>query len=89
VLKIKRAMEQCEERGVAMHSVLVGGGVSANSRLRSAMQDLTHKRGVSLLIPDLAYCMDNAAMIGGLGFEMLRHGMVSGLDLQPVPTTAC
>ncbi|MBU6413671.1 MAG: tRNA (adenosine(37)-N6)-threonylcarbamoyltransferase complex transferase subunit TsaD [Planctomycetes bacterium] len=89
VLKMKRAIEQCEERGIKVQSVLVGGGVSANSRLRSAMQELAKKLGVALVIPKMAYCMDNAAMIGGLGYELLSQGITSGLDLQPVPTTAC
>lgn len=89
MLKMKRAMEQCETRGVQIRSILVGGGVSANSRLRSEIEKLAKGRGVVLMMPRLAYCMDNAAMIGGLGHEMLKQGMVSGLDLQPVPTTAC
>ncbi len=88
-MKMKRAMEQCDERGVKVRSVLMGGGVSANSRLRTTMDELARKRGVPLVIPKLAYCMDNAAMIGGLGHEMHKQGLVSGLELQPVPTTAC
>lgn len=89
VLKIKRAIDQCEERGEPIRSILVGGGVSANSRVRSALHELAAKRGVTLVIPHLAYCMDNAAMIGGLGCQMLTQGIVSGMDLQPVPTTSC
>jgi N6-L-threonylcarbamoyladenine synthase len=89
VLKVKRAMDQCGERRVPVRSVLVGGGVSANSRLRAELANLAQQRGVELWLPGLEYCMDNAAMVGGLGCEMLRRGMVSGLDLQPVPTTAC
>jgi N6-L-threonylcarbamoyladenine synthase len=89
VLKVKRAMDQCGERGVQVRSVLVGGGVSANSRLRAELAGLAQKRGVELWLPRMEFCMDNAAMVGGLGCEMLRRGMVSGLDLQPVPTTAC
>lgn len=89
VLKLRRAMDQCAERGVRVRSVLVGGGVSANSRLRAELAAVCQKRGVLLCLPGLEYCMDNAAMIGGLGCQMLQRGMVSGLDLQPVPTTAC
>jgi tRNA A37 threonylcarbamoyltransferase TsaD len=37
----------------------------------------------------MKYCIDNAAMIAGLGARMLEAGITSGLDLAPVPTTAC
>lgn len=89
VLKLKRAIEQCGSRGVRIRSVLVGGGVSANSRLRAELDTLTQRQRVRLSLPAMEYCMDNAAMVGGLGCEMLRLGLVSGLDLQPIPTTAC
>ena len=91
VLKLERAME----RGVAdvgpggFRSLIVGGGVSANSRLRRELQTLAERRGVRLWIPTLGLCVDNAAMIAGLGGEMLSRGVVSDLSLQPVPTTAC
>jgi tRNA A37 threonylcarbamoyltransferase TsaD len=37
----------------------------------------------------MRYCVDNAAMIAGLAYPLLRAGEESGLDLVPVPTTAC
>lgn len=70
-------------------SLIVGGGVSANSRLRAQAAAFAQKHGLRLRLPELAYCIDNAAMIAGLGAIRLEQGETSGLDLAPVPTTAC
>ncbi len=47
-------------------SVVVAGGVSANSRLREKMKERADKFGMRFVAPDMEYCMDNAAMIGFL-----------------------
>ena len=44
--------------------IAVAGGVSANSELRSRLKQECAKRGYTLYLPDLAYCGDNAAMVG-------------------------
>jgi len=46
------------------NSVLVTGGVSANSRLRKDLEIWAQSKKVLLKIPPLRYCTDNAAMIG-------------------------
>jgi N6-L-threonylcarbamoyladenine synthase len=84
LLKLRRALEQAGP----FKALLAGGGVIANSRLRRELSELAAERGLPLVIPAPALCVDNAAMIAGLGFHMLRAGRVSGLDLQAVPTTA-
>ena len=48
-------------------TLLVGGGVCANSRLRTELETLAGERGLDLRLPKMAYCLDNAAMIAGLG----------------------
>ena len=53
--------------------LVIAGGVSANSKLRSEAQSLCEKLGISLSIPELKYCGDNAAMIASQGyFEYLK-----------------
>lgn len=47
-------------------TLLVGGGVSANSRLRAELADLAVARKLDLRLPAMPYCLDNAAMIAGL-----------------------
>lgn len=46
-------------------SLLVGGGVSANTRLRRELQDIAHKNALAIRLPKMKYCLDNAAMIAG------------------------
>lgn len=45
-------------------TVVVAGGVSANSELRKRMKQTADERGINLYYPELCYCGDNAAMIG-------------------------
>eukprot|EP00913_Durusdinium_trenchii_P006333 g5945.t1 len=63
--------------------LIVGGGVSANSRLRAEADAFARKHGLTLCLPEMAYCIDNAAMIAGLGALTLEAGGPSGLDLSP------
>jgi N6-L-threonylcarbamoyladenine synthase len=82
-IKLERALA-----GATYHTLLCGGGVSANSLLRARLTDLAKKHGLALVLPPLHYCTDNAAMIAGLGSALLRRGARSGLDLQAQPTSA-
>lgn len=88
MLKMERALARLRERGVQVRSVLVGGGVSANSRLRGELSRFAGAHSLSLVIPPMEYCMDNAAMIGGLAYHRLVAGQVDGLSLAAEPTTA-
>jgi N6-L-threonylcarbamoyladenine synthase len=86
MVKLQRAIERV--RGDC-GTLLVGGGVSANSRLRAEVTEFAERQGLELLMPPLDYCLDNAAMIAGLAFHLLEAGCVSDLSLSPVPTTSC
>lgn len=85
ILKLGRAFDQQP----GCRALLVGGGVSANSRLRTELGAFCAERGIDLRLAEMRYCIDNAAMIAGLGTRMLEAGRRSGLELAPVPTTAC
>jgi N6-L-threonylcarbamoyladenine synthase len=87
VLKVQRALAHVRERGIECATLLVGGGVSANSRLRRELAGLGEREGLDVRLPRLDLCVDNAAMIAGLGEVMLRAGVVDGLELEAVPTT--
>ncbi len=54
-------------------TLVVAGGVSANSELRRRMQQEADRIGLRLVLPRLSYCLDNAAMIGLVGHEKLRR----------------
>ena len=56
------------DRNSDMKALVLAGGVAANSHLRSALEQFTKKRGISLYMPDRSLCGDNASMIGAAAF---------------------
>ena len=85
VIKTQRAVRAAPVR---YRTLLVGGGVSANSRLRAELASLAADEDLDLRLPDLRYCLDNAAMIAGLAAERLARGDADGLDLRASPASA-
>ena len=67
--------------------VILTGGVSANSRLRTRAVELAQKKRWTLVIPPIRYCTDNAAMIGYVGVLKLNQGQRSDLNLGPSPSS--
>ena len=61
--KVKKAVTQTGVREIA-----IGGGVSANSGIRTALTNAAKKHGWTTHIPKFEYCTDNAAMIGIVGY---------------------
>ena len=65
-------------------ALIVGGGVSLNSRLRAALQDVAAREKVELLMAKPKYCGDNGAMIAGLAFYRGNHEAdAMSLDVNP------
>jgi N6-L-threonylcarbamoyladenine synthase len=64
-------------------TVVVAGGVAANSGLRKEMQASCMRAGIRLVLPSLQFCADNAAMIALAGYLRHRRGERSALDLNP------
>ncbi len=66
--------------------IALAGGVAANSGLREMLQSRADKNGMTLYVPPLSLCGDNAAMIGCQGYYEYLAGTVAGADLNAVAT---
>ncbi len=66
-------------------SLIVTGGVAANSRLRREAAAAADRLGLPLFVPPLALTTDNAAMIAAAGHVNLRRGLRAGWDLNAEP----
>jgi len=71
VLMLK-AIAACKESGI--NSLVIAGGVAANSRLREVATQRCEKAGIRLRIPSPALCTDNGAMVAALGSLMVAAG---------------
>lgn len=63
----------------------LAGGVSANSGLRAAFEQACQKAGITLYLPQLKLCGDNAAMIGSAAYYRLMRGEIADLSLNAKP----
>ncbi len=81
-LKVGRALDAHAD----LRTILAGGGVLANAALRRRLAALAAERDVTLRLARPEYCGDNAAMIAGLGRELLAAGHASDLSLEAEPT---
>lgn len=81
VEKLERAIDRTDVGAIAL-----GGGVAANSRLRARVAELAERSGLTAHIPPFKLCLDNAAMIAGLGYHHWRAGDLAELDLDADPT---
>ena len=68
------------------NKLVIAGGVSANSKLRSEAEKMCKKHGWSLYLPELKYCGDNAAMIASQGCYEYKAGTVAGENLNAYAT---
>ena len=75
---LSRLFKAVEDTG--LKTIVAGGGVAANSRLRGM---LAERSDIRCIFPSLKLCTDNGAMIAGVGYRYLQRG-----DTSPWNTTA-
>ena len=66
-------------------SIILGGGVACNSRLRQRLADAAKQRDIPLYYPSKKLCMDNAAMVAGLAYHKYDEEAFSGLEVEAMP----
>jgi N6-L-threonylcarbamoyladenine synthase len=82
-VQIAKTMAAAKEFGTP--TVLLGGGVVANTRLRDRLAEEGNRQGIRVLSPSLGLCTDNAAMIAVLGAARWSRGERSSLDTPADP----
>jgi N6-L-threonylcarbamoyladenine synthase len=80
---VQKSLRACRLHGV--FDLLIGGGVAANSRLRSLAAARADAAGVRLRVPRPGLCTDNGAMVAALGADLVARGVSSPLSLGADP----
>jgi N6-L-threonylcarbamoyladenine synthase len=80
IIKCKRALKQ-----TGMKRLVIAGGVSANTMLRTQMKSLMTSMQGQVFYPSLAYCTDNGAMIAYAGMQRLKAGETLALSAKAKP----
>lgn len=80
VIKCRRALQQ-----EGLKTLVMAGGVSANSNLRAALKKALAKEQARVFYPAPQFCTDNGAMIAYAGAQRMQAGQVDGEDLRVRP----
>ena len=73
----KKTMKAINDYNVK--NLIVAGGVAANKGIREKLSMLCEKNNISLTVPSLSHCTDNAAMIGAAGYFAYKNGNISDI----------
>jgi len=78
---LQKSIKACQQTGI--DSLVIAGGVAANSRLRAVAQERCSKAGIQLRTPPPQLCTDNGAMVAALGSLAFSAGRpASSLGLE-------
>lgn len=80
---IKKIVSAAEQKNV--ETILIGGGVAANTEFRKQLSEICKEKGINLFSPSFKLCTDNAAMIAGLAYHRYKEGKFEDLllDIHP------
>lgn len=79
-IKCRRALQQTQ-----LKTLVVAGGVSANTKIRADLLAMTKQENAQLFLPRLEFCTDNAAMIAFAGCQRLLAGQQESLAITVKP----
>jgi len=76
---VTKALDACRTHGI--QTLVIGGGVAANSRLRALADERAARHGIHVRVPRPKLCTDNGAMVAALGAHLVAAGRPpSGLN---------
>jgi N6-L-threonylcarbamoyladenine synthase len=79
-IKCRRALQE-----TGLRTLVIAGGVGANTRLRQRLTDLLRKQGGQASYPRPEFCTDNGAMIAYAGWRRLAAGQAESLGIRATP----
>jgi N6-L-threonylcarbamoyladenine synthase len=82
--RVRRALETFS-KAYEGRTLVVAGGVAANTALRAELEKRARAAGFTFVAPPLSLCTDNAVMIAWAALERFRLGLTDGLDFQARP----
>ena len=85
VNRVQNAAQRFKDQYPTGKTLVVSGGVAANTALRAALTETARTAGLEFIAPPQRLCTDNAVMIAWAGVERLRKGLVDTLDFKPRP----
>ncbi len=83
VIDVLVAKTQRAANKIGAKTVLLGGGVAANSTLRESLRTMCNDTGRRLLVAPRPLCTDNAVMVAALGYHKFRAGQFADMTLEP------
>lgn len=81
---VEKTIKAAKDNG--FDKIVVAGGVSANSKLRTELDKKAKENGIKCFVPKFEYCTDNAAMIGSAAYyAYLDNVGIADMSLAPKP----